>query len=308
VAIVIGSSLLGFPVREHHFQCELGPIADGNWLCDKIRAQKRYPILTRNEKNSMQLQEILYSQGFGTRRVCAGLIQQGLVQIYEGNEAPALVECVQAATEFVAEGLRFRVQGVDWPYHEKAYLMLNKPAGTECSQKPSTYPSIYTLLPSPLRLRPQKAAVQGVQAVGRLDQDTTGLLLLTDDGKFIHRMSSPRHHVPKVYEVTVKHPLDERQVKKLLDGVVLDDDPKPVRAAACEAVDTLHLRLTLTEGKYHQVKRMVAAVGNRVEGLHRSQIGGLHLPADLAPGQWRWLSEADLRSIQEPPKPGILAA
>ncbi len=248
----------------------------------------------------MQLQEILYSQGFGTRRVCAGLIQQGLVQVYREKEGSALVECTQAAMEFEATGLRFRVQGVDWPYHEKAYLMLHKPAGTECSQKPSTYPSIYTLLPSPLRLRPQKAAVQGVQAVGRLDQDTTGLLLLTDDGKFIHRMSSPRHHVPKVYEVTVKHPLDERQVQKLLDGVVLDDDPKPVRAAACEAVDPLHLRLTLTEGKYHQVKRMVAAVGNRVEGLHRSQIGGLRLPADLAPGQWRWLSESDLQSIQSP--------
>ena len=83
--------------------------------------------------------------------------------------------------------------------------MLHKPAGTECSRKPSAYPSIYTLLPMPLRQRPQKAAVQGVQAVGRLDQDTTGLLLLTDDGQFIHRMSSPRHHVPKVYEVTVKH-------------------------------------------------------------------------------------------------------
>jgi len=113
----------------------------------------------------MQLQEILYTQGFGTRRVCAGLIQQGLVQVYMPNEGPAPVTIAQAATEFVAEGLRFRVQGVDWPYAERAYLMLHKPAGTECSQKPSTYPSIYTLLPSPLRLRPQKAAVQGVQAV-----------------------------------------------------------------------------------------------------------------------------------------------
>jgi 16S rRNA pseudouridine516 synthase len=245
----------------------------------------------------MQLQEILFSQGFGTRRVCAGLIQQGLVQVYASDDAAVPVPCVQAATEFVADGLRFRVQGVDWPYFEKAYVMLHKPAATECSQKPSTYPSIYTLLPSPLRLRPQKAAVQGVQAVGRLDQDTTGLLLLTDDGKFIHRMSSPRHHVPKVYEVTVKHPLDERQVQKLLDGVVLDDDPKPVRAAACEAIGEHHLRLTLTEGKYHQVKRMVAAVSNRVEGLHRSRIGGLQLPEDLAPGQWRWLSAADLALI-----------
>jgi len=246
----------------------------------------------------MQLQDILYSQGFGTRRVCAGLIQQGFVHVYDENNPLNLVKYTQAATEFVAEGLRFQVQGVDWPYAEKAYVLLNKPTATECSQKPSTYPSIYTLLPSPLRLRPQKGAVQGVQAVGRLDQDTTGLLLLTDDGKFIHRMSSPRHHVPKVYEVTVKHPLDDRQVNQLLAGVVLDDDPKPVRAAACEARSEFHLRLTLTEGKYHQVKRMVAAVSNRVEALHRSQIGGLRLPDDLAPGQWRWLNGADLASIQ----------
>jgi 16S rRNA pseudouridine516 synthase len=136
-----------------------------------------------------------------------------------------------------------------------------------------------------------------VQAVGRLDQDTTGLLLLSDDGKFIHRMSSPRHHVPKVYELVTKHPVTAAQVARLLAGVVLEDDPKPVRAAACEQTGEHHMRLTLTEGKYHQVKRMLAAVGNRVEQLHRSRIGGLALPADLAPGQWRWLSEADLQSI-----------
>ena len=242
----------------------------------------------------MQLQEVLYSQGFGTRRVCAGLIQQGYVQVYEDPERGVSRTCQDAAADFAPQGLRFRVQGVDWPYCDKAYILLHKPEGTECSQKPSTYPSIYTLLPSPLRTRPQKAAVQGVQAVGRLDQDTTGMLLLTDDGKFIHRMSSPRHHVPKVYEVTVKHPLDESQIARLLSGVVLDDDPKPVRAAACETTGPLHLRMTLTEGKYHQVKRMLAAVGNRVEGLHRSQMGGLSLPADLAPGQWRWLWSAEL--------------
>jgi 16S rRNA pseudouridine516 synthase len=125
-------------------------------------------------------------------------------------------------------------------------------------------------------------------------------LLLTDDGKFIHRMSSPRHHVPKIYEVTVKHPLDDRQLSQLLAGVVLDDDPKPVRAAACELISSHQLRLTLTEGKYHQVKRMLAAVSNRVEALHRSQIGNLRLPDDLAPGQWKWLDVADLARIQEP--------
>jgi 16S rRNA pseudouridine516 synthase len=241
----------------------------------------------------MQLQEVLYSQGFGTRRVCAGLVQQGLVRVYvAGHSEPVL--CTDAAQVFDTAALRFRVQGVDWPYQERAYLMLHKPVGTECSQKPSTYPSVYTLLPAPLRARPQKGAVQGVQAVGRLDQDTTGLLLLTDDGKFIHRMASPRRQVPKVYEVTVKHPLDEKQVGRLLAGVVLDDDPAPVRASACEVVHAHLLHLTLTQGKYHQVKRMLAAVGNRVEALHRSQIGALVLPASLAPGHWCWLGAGDL--------------
>lgn len=238
----------------------------------------------------MRLEDILFSQGFGTRRVCAGLIQQGRVQV---NGATVM----DAGQFFGLEGLRFKVQGEDWPFAEKAYLMLNKPEGTECSQKPSAWPSIYTLLPAPLRQRPQKAAVQGVQAVGRLDQDTTGLLLLTDDGKFIHKMSSPKHHVPKVYEVTTKHPITTGMVSQLLSGVVLDDDPRPVRAADCERAGECHLRLTLTEGKYHQVKRMVAAAGNRVEGLHRSSIGGLML-GDLAPGQWRWLNERDLALLK----------
>ena len=240
----------------------------------------------------MQLQDILFSQGFGTRRVCAGLVQQGLVVV---NGAV----CDDAAAAFEAQGLEFEVQGVPWQYHEKAYLMLHKPTAHECSQKPSMHPSIYTLLPAPIRQRGGGAAA-GVQAVGRLDQDTTGLLLLSDDGKFIHRMSSPRHHVPKVYEVTVKHPVDAQQVQKLLDGVVLDDDPKPVRAAACVQTGELQLSLTLTEGKYHQVKRMIAAVSNRVEFLHRSRIGGLLLPADLAAGQWRWLTADDLASISAP--------
>lgn len=241
----------------------------------------------------MQLQDVLYSQGFGTRRVCAGLIQQGLVSV--AGEVVA-----DATTDTATTGLQFEVQGRKWEFHEKAYVMLHKPTGTECSQKPSTYPSVYTLLPPPLRQRPQKGPVQGVQAVGRLDQDTTGLLLLTDDGQFIHRMNSPRHHVPKVYEVTTKHPLDPSQVRRLLDGVVLDDDPEPVRAAACEIAGDHHLRLTLTEGKYHQVKRMLAAVSNRVEVLHRSQIGELLLPADLAAGHWRWLTDADLAGLRAP--------
>jgi 16S rRNA pseudouridine516 synthase len=239
----------------------------------------------------MQLQDILFSQGFGTRRICAGLIQHGHV-VVAGH-------CVTDATaEFLPQDLRFFVDNVEWEYREKAYVMLHKPAGTECSRKPSAYPSIYTLLPAPLRQRPQKGAVQGVQAVGRLDQDTTGLLLLTDDGQFIHRMSSPRRHVAKIYEVGLKHAIEQRQLEALLEGVVLDDDPRPVRAAACERAGERQLRLTLTEGKYHQVKRMIASVGNRVEALHRSRIGALALPADLRPGQWRWLGPAELAALE----------
>lgn len=243
----------------------------------------------------MQLQDILYSQGFGTRRVCCGLIQQGLVAVLTHAGWQAVTD---AAQRFDTAALQFKVQGVAWPYTEKAVVMLHKPAGCECSHKPSAWPSVYTLLPAPLRQRPTTGALQGVQAVGRLDQDTTGLLLLSDDGQFIHRMSSPKKHVPKVYEVTTADPLDAKQVARLLAGVVLNDSPQPVRAAACVQTSEHQLKLTLTEGKYHQVKRMLAAVGNRVEGLHRSQIGGLLLPADLLAGQWRWVDLADLQQVQ----------
>lgn len=241
--------------------------------------------------DAMQLPDILFTQGFGTRRVCLGLVQQGRVSV----GGPAQV-CADPSAVFEPEGLVFYVEGQRWEYRHRAYLMMYKPAGFECSQRPSAWPSVYTLLPAPLRQRPGGAA-SGVQAVGRLDQDTTGLLLLSDDGAFIHRLSSPRHHVPKVYEVTCRHPVSEPQVQRLLAGVVLDDDPRPVRADACEAVGSHGLRLTLTQGKYHQVKRMVAAVSNRVEALHRSRIGPITLPADLAPGQWRWLEPQQVQAL-----------
>jgi 16S rRNA pseudouridine516 synthase len=185
------------------------------------------------------------------------------------------------------DGLPFEVEGRPWTYHERALLMLHKPAGYECSNKPSAWPSVMTLLPAPLRGR-------GVQAVGRLDQDTTGLLLLTDDGPLLHKLTSPKHHVPKVYEALCADPVTPQQLQQLLEGVVLHDDPRPVRAAAAEATAQRSLRLTLTEGKYHQVKRMLGAVGNRVEALHRSAIGELKLPPDLAPGQWRWIDDVSL--------------
>ena len=224
---------------------------------------------------AQQAQQLLFSQGFGSRRDCTALVLAGQVRV-AGRLVDDPTELLDP-TDLVLD-----VQGRAWPYHAKALLLLHKPAGYECSQKPRNHPSVLSLLPAPLRTR-------GVQPVGRLDEDTTGLLLLTDDGTLIHRLTSPKHHVPKVYEVALKHPVDDDQLQRLLAGVVLDDEPAAVRAAAAEATGTHSLRLTLTEGKYHQVKRMVAAVGNRVVGLHRSAFGALVLPADLEPGQWRWL-------------------
>jgi 16S rRNA pseudouridine516 synthase len=240
----------------------------------------------------VKLAQIIFSQGFGARRECEGLIAAGFVSI-DGTV------CDDGGADFSPDGLVFQVRGERWPFCSKALIVLNKPAGHECSQKPKHHPSVYSLLPAPLRRR-------DVQAVGRLDEDTTGLLLLTDDGALIHRWTSPKHHVPKVYEIGCKHPVTAEQVQQLLAGVTLLDDPVAVRAAAAAATgefnrpsgdrnapqaQPLHgLRMTLTEGKYHQVKRMVAAVGNRVESLHRSHYGALALPADLPPGQWRWLA------------------
>ena len=226
----------------------------------------------------MRLAQILFSQGFGTRRDCAGLVEQGLV-----THAGRLLG--DPGEELLLDDLVLRVQGRDWPYHQHALILLNKPAGYECSQRPHHHPSVLALLPPPLRTR-------GVQPVGRLDEDTTGVLLLTDDGALIHRLTSPKHHVPKIYEVTTKHAVDPRQLDDLLRGVVLEDDPLPVRAAACEATGERTLRLTLTEGKYHQVKRMVAAVGNRVEALHRSAFGRAVIAPNLQPGQWCWLDKS----------------
>jgi 16S rRNA pseudouridine516 synthase len=225
----------------------------------------------------MKLRDLLFEQGFGTRRVCLGLVQSGLVKI-------AGQTLTDPDAEVPVEGLRFTVQGQDWEYHATALILLHKPQGFECSLKPRHHPGVLSLLPAPLRER-------GVQPVGRLDVDTTGLLLLTDNGTLLHRLTSPRHHVQKVYEVTCRHPLTRAQCQALLDGVVLHGDDRPARAVAAEIVAPRQLRLTLDEGRYHQVKRMVAAVGNRCEALHRSRFGSLVLPAALPAGGWAWVTE-----------------
>jgi 16S rRNA pseudouridine516 synthase len=238
----------------------------------------------------MQIERLLHTQGFGTRKECRALVRAGYVRI-AGDEVDDPFADIPTA------GLVLEVDGELWAYHERAYLMLHKPQGFECSQRPQFHPSVFSLLPDPVVRR-------GVQSVGRLDEDTTGLLLFSDDGQFIHVWSSGKKRIPKVYEVTTKHPVDVALMDRLLAGVELHDEIVPVAAAACEQTGKHGLRLTVTEGKYHQVKRMVAAAGNRVEGLHRSQVGGLTLTADLPAGEWRWLEATDLALLADFPAAG----
>jgi len=237
----------------------------------------------------MQIERILHAQGFGSRKECRALIRAGYVSV-------AGVPCEDPLAEFDpgskdgSAGLEFSVGDQTWRVRAKAYVVLHKPTGYECSHKPTFHPSVFTLLPPQMLLR-------DVQCVGRLDQDTTGLLLLSDDGQFIHQWSSGKKRTPKVYEVTLKHAVGQDFVDQLLAGVELHDEPAPIAAAACELSSETTLRLTICEGKYHQVKRMIAAAGNRVEVLHRSRVGGLTLDPALKPGEWRWLEAADLQTL-----------
>lgn len=228
----------------------------------------------------MTLDRILQSQGFGTRKGCRQLIAAGEVRV--GAEV---------VTDFAADidpvGLGFSVGGEAFVYREHVYLALNKPANYECSRKPSHHPGVLTLLPDEFVRR-------DVQPVGRLDHDTTGLLLLSDSGAFIHAQSSPKRHVPKTYVATTHAPVTDELVAQLEQGVQLVDEPLPL-AAQARRLDTHRIEMILDQGKYHQVKRMLAAAGNHCVALERAAVGRLTLAAlGLAPGEWCYLDEAQL--------------
>ena len=237
---------------------------------------------------TLDLERILHRQGFGTRKMCRILIINEAVTV--NGEV-----CDDPDSKFVLDDqLHFTVNGEAWPYRAHSYVMMHKPAHYECTHKTQFHPTIFTLLPSPLVER-------GVQCIGRLDEDTTGLILLSDDGQFIHKISSPKHHVPKIYEVSCKHAVSDAQIAELLAGVKLVDEDQVIAALAVSRIDAQTLHMTLAEGKYHQVKRMIAAISNRVEALKRIQIGSLLLPDDLPAGEWRWLTAEDMALLDQVP-------
>ena len=225
----------------------------------------------------MNLIKYLQAQGIGSRRQCQWLVQNALIQINGGTQSNGKAE-VQPETvqSLTVDGEEAVV--IPLPHF---YILLNKPAGYEVSHKPRDYPSVFTLLPDQVR-------AADIQAVGRLDADTTGVLLITNDGQFNHRMTSPKHKVDKIYRATLKHAADPSLCAQLQAGVLLHDDNETVAAQEAILQNPTTLLMTITEGKYHQVKRMVAAAGNRVEHLHRLQFGPWDTQ-DLQAGEWRFI-------------------
>ena len=229
--------------------------------------------------SKLTLDRILQSQGFGARKWCQQLISEGEVRV-----AGELVTDYRRSIDTTA--LNFSVYDEAWQFQQHIYLALNKPADYECSRKPSHHPGVLSLLP-------EQFSNRDVQPVGRLDHDTTGLLLMSDDGSFIHAQSSPKRHIPKLYVATTHDPITPALITQLLSGVKLIDEPAPLAAVSCQQIDDHRLEIILEQGKYHQVKRMLAAAGNHCSALCRTQIGQLTLAElGLAEGAWCYLDSA----------------
>ena len=233
----------------------------------------------------MTLEKILQSQGFGTRKQCRQLIWDELVSV-----AGRII--TDADEDLPCEGLVFSVGGKEWTFRQQLYIALHKPPDYECSRKPSHHPGVLTILPEQFSWR-------DVQPVGRLDHDTTGLLLLSDDGAFIHAQSSPKRHVPKLYLATTHDPVTAGLVDTLMAGVQLNDEPAPLAAVSCRQLGTHQIEIVLEQGKYHQVKRMLAAAGNHCSALQRTAIGELSLAAlELEEGEWCFLEAAQIALLR----------
>ncbi|MCX7209743.1 MAG: 16S rRNA pseudouridine(516) synthase [Burkholderiales bacterium] len=235
--------------------------------------------------SELSLDRILQSQGFGSRKWCRQLISDGEVSI-----AGQVITDFKSV--FETTKLSFCLFEEEWLYREHVYIALHKPPDMECSRKPSHHPGVLTILPEQFSWR-------DIQPVGRLDHDTTGLLLLSDDGAFIHAQSSPKRHVPKRYVATTFEPVTENLIAQLKNGVQLHDEPAPLAAISCEQIDEYQCEIILEQGKYHQVKRMLAAAGNHCTALTRVAIGELTLQyLELDLGEWCFLEETELALLR----------
>jgi 16S rRNA pseudouridine516 synthase len=230
----------------------------------------------------MKLVKLIANLGYGSRKDVSAMFREGRITDAAG-------EVLYADDRVAHADIRIDGEALDPP--AGLALMLHKPVGYTCSTK-DLGRIVYDLLPPRFRLRSPLLSM-----VGRLDRDTSGLLLLTDDGALLHRIVSPRSQLAKVYEATLAEDLRGDEAALFASGTLqLESENTPLAPARLEVVTPRLARLTLTEGRYHQVRRMFAAVGNHVQALHRSRIGGLELGA-LAPGEWRTLVAGDVERL-----------
>jgi 16S rRNA pseudouridine516 synthase len=230
----------------------------------------------------MRLVKLIANLGYGSRKQVMELFREGLITDAAG-------EVLYADDQRVHSDIRIDGAPLDPP--QGLTLLLHKPVGVTCSTKDSGR-IVYDLLPQRFRLRAPL-----LSTVGRLDRDTSGLLLLTDDGALLHRIVSPKSKLAKTYEATLTQDLRGDEAALFASGtLLLESEQTPLAPATLEVIASHQARLVLTEGRYHQVRRMFAAVGNHVDALHRSGVGGLEL-GELAPGAWRMLDASDLERL-----------
>jgi 16S rRNA pseudouridine516 synthase len=238
----------------------------------------------------LRLDRLLANLGYGSRREVQQLIWAGLVTL-DGDvidDSDAKI----AVTPDLASRMIVDDEPLDPP--PGVCLMLNKPLGVTCSHK-ELGPLVYGLLPERWRRREP-----AISTIGRLDKDTSGLLLMTDDGALLHKIISPRSHVAKRYDVTLDRPLRGNETELFAAGtLMLEGETKPLEPAQLEVASPTRAYVTVTEGRYHMVRRMFAAVGNHVVALHRDRVGALSLPDDLAPGAYRIMTDADINMVLE---------
>lgn len=238
------------------------------------------PVSKLNTRQSLKdskirLDKLLSSLGYCSRREVSILIREGLITHTENLP-------LKPDTKVLHDEIRFKGEPLDPP--TGMVILMHKPIGYVCSHDEGEGRLVYDLLPERWRRRDPK-----ISTVGRLDKDTSGLLLLTDDGQLLHRLTSPKHHVPKVYEATLDRPLRGDEAEIFASGtLMLNGEKTPCLPAKLTVIDDTHVTLEITEGRYHQVRRMFAAVGNHVVSLHRSTFGDLTLE-ELEVGEYRIL-------------------
>lgn len=236
----------------------------------------------------MKLVRHIANLGYGSRKEVAAMFRSGRITDAHG-------EVLYADDEVDHREVRVDGEALDPP--AGMVVMLHKPVGYVCSRRDQGR-LVYTLLPPRFVLRSPS-----LSTVGRLDRDTSGLLLLTDDGVLLHRLIAPKSKLPKVYEATLAQPLRGDEAALFASGaLLLESEKTPLLPATLEVLAPTQARLTLHEGRYHQVRRMFAAVGNHVVTLHRSRVGGLPL-GDLPAGQWRILEATDVARLFSEPGP-----